>query len=177
MNTEKLIALAKQYRQLQDERRDLDFRQATWAREAISCFSNEDRFVVWCQSDLALTAAAAHDLCLRGRAARIVTDAKTWSRLGGMRQIRAVEPLAKKDQVNILEVAKATGRAVRTLVAERFPTVRPAVTSTPVAAQMKDIERLAKFIASHLDDLPELPSDVSVIVGMYAPIARRKRAA
>ena len=173
MNSEKLIELAKQFSRLQADQRELDYRRATWAREAVACFTSEEKFVVWCKSDLAITEAAARDLCLLARAAKVVPDAKTWNILGGSRQIRAVEVLSKRDQVDVLEVAKATGRAIRTLVAERCPKEMPAPTpSDTTSAQMKDVERLAKFIAAHIDAFPQLPGDVEVIVRMYSPISR-----
>ena len=179
MNTEKLISLTKQWRRLEDDQRDLDFRKAEWARAARGCFQDDRRFITWCKSDLGITEAAAQDLCLRARAAGVVPDAKTWTRLGGFGQIRAVESLPKREQINILESAKSTGRAVRTLVRERHPEMFENATQTPerTKKQMSDIEKLSRFIADHVDTLPRLPSDVEVIVRMYVPSVAKKRAA
>jgi len=179
VNSEKLIALAKQWSNLQKEQRDLDFRKAEWARKARGCFQDDRRFIAWCKSDLAISDAAAQDLCLRARAAGIVPDAKTWTKLGGFGQIRAVESLPKREQVHVLEAAKSTGRAVRSLVRERHPEMFENATRTPeiTRRQMTDIELLSQFIAKHIDALPRLPSDVEVIVRMYVPGVGRKRAA
>lgn len=175
MNTEKLIALTKQWQKLEADQRDLDFRKAEWARHARGCFQDDRRFIVWCKSDLGVTEAAAQDLALRARAAGVVPDAKTWTKLGGFGQIRAVEALSKREQINVLEAAKSTGRAVRTLVRERHPEMFAEATALParVTKQMSDVETLARFIADHSDRLPKLPSDVAVLVGMYVPVKRR----
>jgi hypothetical protein len=115
-------------------------------------------FIAWCKSDLGITEAASQDLALRARAAGVVPDAKTWTRLGGFGQIRAVESLPKREQVNILEAAKSTGRAVRSLVRERHPEMFEAATQLPerTKTQMRDVEVLARFIAEHANRLPRL---------------------
>ena len=172
MNSEKLIGLLKQFRKLESEQKDLDYRRAQWAREARGCFQDDRRFIVWCKSDLGLTEAQSQDLCLLARAAGVVTDPKTWINLGGSRQIRAVEQLAtKREQVTVLEAAKATGKAIRTLVRERLPIAETAKPEFRPADKRKmiDAEVLAQFIVANISRLPKLPSDVAEIVRMYAP--------
>lgn len=176
MNSEKLLNLVKQWNKLEAEQKDLDFRKAQWAREARGCFQDDRRFITWCKSDIGLTDAKAQDLCLLARAGGVVTDPKVWIKLGGSREIRAVEPLTKREQVAVLEAAKTSGRAVRTIAKERHPELFSAVPKNDVTPlkkrQMSDIETLARFIADHAHRLPKLPGDVAVIVRMYAPAVK-----
>ena len=176
MNSEKLISLVKQFREIERAQKDLDFRKAQWAREARGCFVDDRRFIAWCKADVGLTDPAAQDLCLLARAAGIVPDPKTWIRLGGSREIREVSRLpTKRQQIDVLEAAKATGRAVRALVKERMPAndIAPVIRAAP--RKMSDAEVLARFIAENV--VRKLPPEVEMLVRMYAPREANKRAA
>ncbi len=174
----KLIDLANDFRRLCVAEKDLAFRKAQWARAARGCFKDDRRFIAWCKSDLGIADAKAQDLCFMARAAGIVTDLRVWNQAGGMSQIRHVEGLDKREQVIVLEAARATGRSIRSIVKERHPERHPAEPSlSPTPAkkrEMGDLEVLACFIAENESRLPKLPESVDVLVRMYAP--RKARA-
>jgi hypothetical protein len=188
--TEKLIDILKRWTKLEAEQKDLDFRRSQLAKEARECFPDDERFIRWCQSDLGVTYKGAQELCLRAKAASVVPDAKTWSVVGGFRSISAVKDLPKREQINVLQAAKASGRGVRSVYNERYPAtetlkrtnqflaeeasakLRAMQTAPRISAQSaasKDLTVLAKFIADNRHKLGRLPPDVLVIVMMYAP--------
>lgn len=190
MNSEVLIALAKRFRKIEADQKDLDFRKAEWARDARAQFPDDERFILWCKSDLGETHSAALSLCLSVRAVAVARDARTWEKIGGRRSILAVEKMPKREQIRTLQAAVARGVSVRAIVNEHTRSSAPPVpykprvipAGTPLAewvsdckrGKMSDVEMLARFIADHLDVLPKLPPKVEVIVRMYVPNAKRK---
>ncbi len=168
--TGQLLRLIKLWHQLSKDQRDIDFRKAAWAREFRAYYPTDEKFFRGCVDELGLTRYQSEELLLQARVSGIVRDLPTWNQLGGFREIRSVVALPAKEQVHVLEIAKTTGRAVRTLVKERIPQAPPApLTATPLkTAEVKrnnDVALLAEFIAGRRP----MNGEIATLVRMYVP--------
>lgn len=165
-----LQRLLEAFLALEREQRDLDFRRAEWARDARSAHNSDDAFRAWCREALELREAQIADLLFMGRAARVIADADTWRRVGGLSQIRAVQLLtSERDQVSILEAAKANRGAIRTLVREHIAKTTPAKkpgasTLIPVVLTGPDAAALLNYLRS----LRRAPLEIKAIADRIA---------
>lgn len=188
MHKDMEFQLVEEWKRLTRARKDLERKESELARKTRDQFADGDRgdeqFIAWLKLKLELTQHQAEELLLRATAIKIVPDEATWRRVGGLREIRAVASLPKRERVEVLEIAKSTGRAIRTIVKERHPPVpkielKPAPiipikrTPEPIAdVTLTGIEAavLVKFIRS----LRGVPVNVLKVVER---LARSKRAA
>ncbi len=176
--TGQLLRLIKAWHALNNSQQDLDFKKAAWAREFRAYYPTEEQFFRGCVDELGLTRYQSEDLLLRARTGDAVKDVSTWNRLGGFREIRSVVALPPKEQIIVLEIAKSTGRAVRTLVKERLPPPAPIqVTPAPMKAadkkQISDAAAFAQFIADNVSRLPKMTAEFETRLRMYVPGMRR----
>lgn len=175
MKTERLIELAKQWHQLENEQRQIDYRKSVWCREARAEFSTDRQFLQWCEIELGKTRAESEKLLAQADAAKIVTDASTWKKLGGSKQIEKLVVLPRKEQVACIEAAKVSGQKLMVVIRERHPTMAPAPTPGRIRRDFKDAEVLAQWIVDN--HRGKLPAEVDVIVRMYIASFGSKRAA
>ena len=175
--------LIKIWRAIQKDQRDLDFRKSAFSKELRSHFApgktGDHMFHKWCLDNLGLQRNQTQELLARGAAVTVVPDADTWNVLGGYRQIAHVRELPRKEQVAVIEAAKKSGYAIRTIMAKRGHSL-PGYAPEPVGRTSKqpekpaskpqrrgvyaDIAALANFVA---DSKLKLPADIRVIVDMY----------
>lgn len=175
--------MIKVWRAIQKDQRDLDFRKSEFSRELRAHFpagkTGDNLFHKWCLDNLGLQRNQTQELLARGVAATIVPDADTWNLLGGYRNVAYVRELPRKEQVAVIEAAKKSGYAIRTIMARRGHSLpgyapEPVVRSTgkiekPASKPQRrgvhaDISVLARFVA---DSGLKLPGDIRVIVDMY----------
>ncbi len=161
MNNDKMIRFIKRWRELETQRRKLDFERSQWCREVRDEFPKGDAgdkaFVNWLAVELGITPAIGAELLERAVASLAVPDSKTWDRVGGFSNIRALAPLAQRDRVAVLEAAKADAKTVKTVMRERGLVAAPTKTAKP------DVVVLAEFIST----LEEVPKDVMEVVRKY----------
>lgn len=190
MNSGKMMEFIKRWREIEQTQKAIDFERSVLARDIRAEFPDGDegdkKFTDWCAHQLGLTVTGANELLLRATAAVIVPDEKTWNVVGGYRSIRHLQDLPKRDQVNVLEAAKSTGKAILNLVKERglgpmlpptaprasAPVVRPPVHQFQAPAKVvdesqaqQDAETLAKFIAKYCKTIPR---DILSIIHRYS---------
>jgi hypothetical protein len=161
MNNDKMIRFIKRWRELETQRRKLDFERSQWCREVRDEFPKGDvgdkAFTNWLVVELGVTAALGAELLERAVAGRAVLDSTTWDRVGGFSNIRALAPLAQRDRVAVLEAAKAGAKTVKTVMRER------GLVATTSKVAKPDVVVLAEFIAT----LEAAPKDVMEIVRKY----------
>jgi len=174
MNATALHKLIERWRDLEKRRKDLDYDRAVWARDLRAAVGSDRAFLEWCSMEILLNEAAAKDLLVLANAAKVVPDATVWKRVGGSREIRAVTPLAKSDQVFVIEKAKSTGKAIRSIVREMTGTPAP---SAPRTSPSTDAQALAHFV---MDVVPQgrLTPAIRAVLARYvklpAPVQLRK---
>lgn len=160
MNNDKMIRFIKQWRELEAQRRKLDFERSRWCREVRAEFAKGDvgdrAFVNWLAVELGIAAATGQEMLERALASQTVPDESTWDRVGGFSHIRALAPLPQRDRVAVLEAAKADAKTVKTVMRER------GLAATKKLAK-PDVVLLAEFVAT----LDEVPPAIMAIVGKY----------
>lgn len=169
MTNDKMIRFVKRWQALEQQRKDYEFTRATFAKDLRDEFSTDASFTKWCADELGLTSGQADELLAHARAARSVTDAKTWERLGGFKQIRMLDSLGgnRRSRVEVIEAAKSTGKRIQSIIRERAPKND----STPRApTAYEDAESLARFILTNCRDMP---AAIRSIVSRYVTAARR----
>ena len=168
MKQDKLLELIARWRELQTAQRDLDAERSRWCQDLRAEFPAGDvgdrAFAKWLDVELGIAAGPAGELLDRARAAAIVPDAKTWSAIGGFRGARHLIGLSKKDQVAVVDQAKAEARAISSVIRERgLGPERPARPNVP------DVVVLAEYVVS----LDGVPKRVREIAERYARSAKR----
>lgn len=191
MNNDKMIRFVKRWREIEQQQKDLDFQRSVLARDIRAEFgkgdTGDEQFINWCAVELGITAWAAKELLTRAVAATVVPDERTWKMIGGYRAIRPLEELPKRHQVDVIEAAKASGRAPVTIMRERGlikapETTRPALPTPRAVVVVKretrptdeqsahmDAVALAQFIARTSRDIPR---DILAIVNRYKNFMR-----
>lgn len=180
MTNDKLIQFLKRWRALEVARTNLDYARSLWSRDVRVEFadgkSGDLAFVKWCATEIGLTGGQSQELLDRARAIKVIPDEKTWTRLGGFRAVRHLCALPKPEIVPVVEAVKATGKAVRTVIAER----RLGVTPIPRKPAQRvdngariDAEILAGYV---LRACPNAPRHIVKIAQRYAAVPRALKA-
>ncbi len=195
---DKLFELAQRWRALSSELKDLDFKQSQWAHDARAVFVNDETFSRWCVDDLGMKTAQVVEMLGRATAFSIVPDKTAWKKIGDWRQIRNVaeEVRDKKQQVEVLEAAKASGKQINAVLKERgfWPKSRPDSANsgglspvqptssrdvlvnqhgaikpnTEAADPRSDARILAMFLSANRDKV-KIPSHVDRVIKRYVP--------
>lgn len=170
MHNDKMIRFIKQWRELESQRRKLDFERSRWCREVRAEFAKGDvgdrAFINWLAVELGIAAVTGQEMLERAVASSAVPDETTWDRVGGFSNIRALAPLPQRDKVAVLEAAKADAKTVKAVMRERGLATRPKVTKP-------DVVLLAEFIAT----LDKVPPAITAIVSKYVTRKAFRRAA
>jgi len=165
MNNDKMIRFIKQWRDLEDQRRKLDFERSRWCREVRAEFTKGEigdrAFVNWLAVEIGIAAATGQEMLERAVAHHTVPDEKTWDRVGGFSNIRILAALPQRDKATILEAAKASAKTVKTVMRER------GLGGTAQKVAKPDVVLLAEFVAT----LDEVPPAIMAIVTRY--VARK----
>lgn len=194
MNNDKLIQFVKRWRDIESRQKSVDYDRSRLASDIRHEFPSGDvgdkKFVNWCAVELGLSEGQSKELLLRAVAFAVVPDEKTYNNVGGYKAIRHLQDLSKRDQVNILEAAKTSGRAILSVVKERglapktipatVPPARapvkpykPFVSESPTAraSATEDAEALSRYIAMNCKNIPK---DILTIMNRYTiPVRRR----
>ena len=198
MNKDKTFQFQQRWVELEKKQANLDFERSVLAKDIRAEFPagelGDQAFINWCDIELNLPAAGAKELLTRATAVQIVPDAKTWNQVGGYRSIRHLQDLPKREQVNVLESAKSTGRAILNIVKERGlgpklpelapPPPRPTTPYRPplrevdhdsdASQEYRDCVALVKYLAKNGKNLPR---EILAIMARYSsPAVSRRRA-
>ncbi len=177
MHNDKMIQFVKRWRDLDKRQADIDHERSTLCREIRSQFDSgptgDDKFLDWCALELGLPLGPAQDALSRAAASKVVPDSATWKKLGGFRQIRHVAAISdKRQQVAVLEAAKASGKAISTIIRERSgdspERINPRADAEALAAY---VEGLAAAITAL-----NVPKHITAIVERYRPATKRRAA-
>jgi hypothetical protein len=196
INKDKSFAFRKRFADLFKEEKDVDFRKSQACHELRKEFpageKGDIQFVDWFEQEFGLTILQGREMLNRATTFAVVKDEPTWKQLGGYKAIRAVEELPKKQQIEVIEVCKATAKAPRTVMRERnYGSYKPApapivpinAPKTPAPADVRAISTDAKIMAAYiLEHCPNAPKNLVRIAERYAAViaasaASSKRAA
>lgn len=167
--TDRMFQLAKEYRDISRQRRDIDFRLCQWARKLRDEVPNDEEFVRWCVDELGLTdGEARHDLLTRALAFSVAPDKPTWTEIGGFRAARKLATLPRKEQVACIGAMRASGYGVDKILRDRGHAAT-GQTRADAHSAADDAARLARFIA---ESVPEAPRAIKAIVERYAARAK-----
>ena len=160
MHNDKMIRFIKQWRDLETQRRKLDFERSRWCRNVRAEFAKgavgDRAFMNWLAVELGITASIGQELLERAVASQTVQDESTWDRVGGFSHIRVLAPLPQRDKITVLEAAKADAKTVKTVMRERGLIL-------PKKMEKPDVVILAEFIAT----LDKVPPGIMAVVGKY----------
>jgi hypothetical protein len=176
MHNDVMIKYVKRWQELVRKQRDIDYERSVFAKDLRGEFGTDARFVKWCQEELRLTKVQAEELLLRADLAKTVGTEETWKKVGGFGALRAVEALPIAKRRHVIEVAKTTGKSIRTLVREsdkRSPApAEPLRRSSP----QDDASRLAQFILEHVPDA-KITATIRAVMSRYIASSRAAKAA
>lgn len=189
MNSDKAFKFEQRWIEIERERKDLEFRRAQLCRDIRGEFpggeSGDEEFCKWCATKLGVTAFGARELLTQARAVAILPDEAAWKEIGGLRAIRPVVDLSRRDQTSVLQAAKAQHRAPINVMRERGLLIKPEAPVTPLAAPKPqpspfpvkprpdpylDAVVLAQFIAKTNKNIPR---DIRAVVERYQAFMRK----
>lgn len=160
MNNATMLEFIKEWRSLERDRKDLDYKESNWCDRLRSQFpddtSGDRAFAQWLSVELGLSDARYEELLSKAKAFALVSDRDRWDVLGGYMQIRLLIPLDAKERVAVMGAAISSGYRISTVIRQRQS--RPEFPSrTP------DIVLLAEFI----EQLPDAPDGLREIARRY----------
>lgn len=125
MNSAKIRALLKEWRQLAAERKSIDYREARWAHklraEYPSGNAGDKSFHHWLEVEIDMPPKEREQMLDKARAFKITSDQATWDAQGNQAylQICKIMAMPRKDQVVILNAAKDEGRKIGAIILAR----------------------------------------------------------
>lgn len=182
MHADKIIQFRKRWLSLEAERKDIEYRRSVWCRDCRSEFdagkAGDLAFGKFCATEFGLTAGQLGELLDRARSLSVIPDEKTWTLLGGYRAVRHLYPLPRKEQVQVIEAVKATGKAVRTIISERRLGVSPIARRSSQPQKRDTAERIdAEILAAYiLRSVQNAPRHIVKIAQRYAAQPRALKA-
>lgn len=168
----------KRWQELEKERKSWDWKFTAFAADLRAACGDEDTFIKWLEIELDVTGQRAQEMVMRANAHAVVKDEATYKRLGGTKEISHVIGLPRKEQVTVIEAAKAQGKKIHVAIAERRRANElPSIDKIAVPPQRPNYLRQLEIVCQHLalfDD--ELPPALQAIVDEHAPRRRTKAA-
>lgn len=168
--------LVKAFHALERAQKELDYKLSCWARDLRAICASEKEFTRWCATELGLPDGKAQELLDRAAVVAVVSDVDNFNDRGGFEKLRPILAFPKREQLAIVQAAKAEIRGIASVIKARHPAAPTAeMPALRPSRKLSDADVLAQWIVDN--HRGKLPAEVDVIVRMYVPGFGSKRAA
>jgi hypothetical protein len=142
MHKDRSFEFSQRWRKLLNRTKDLDWEKTFFAKELRAEFDagapGDKALTKWCEVELDMPQYVAAELILRTVMATYV-DNKGYEQVGGFSAVRQIAALDKRQQVHVIQSAKAQNKSVRSVMRDQglLPD-RPRVSENPDAALLAE---------------------------------------